>query len=669
MKWVDGSAFHSFSKCANMPKMKAEPENWDFFIAYPSSKRAAAETLYKHLSASARVFWDGLLTMGVKWPIELEKNQRLARYTVVLVDDEPSESHTYYLDEIARAISLNQTTSGNHKVVPLLLQSTISNVPYGLSPFQSLQTGTDGELSRVAELLLEDLRRPGRTSWKDYDGLFDLDGYQVAYLPLLNGSCTEIQQFGIAQVKIIREMGAYHLPDAFRNTSVGLGFSNDASCRLASYDFPSKGELRLTFSETSYENYLKSGEHLDDPILRGEARTFRDEFGSLVRDGHHSLRPFQLTNISGVGVVLMTKDHHVIVSRHSRRSHVYPGRWTFSASGVMKWGAYPHPFQEAVRKCYEELRHQANIEAMRLIGFGADARKLYFQFMFVENTEENSTDVVRRSRMEPQVLSVPLEPDEVVRQLLDKCWEPAAEVALLTLSAQVFGRDRVIAELKSAESQWGRRQMIDEWDLRAGQAGLLPVMSVRYPEARREQISTAYVDAVMEFIGDEVDNKRVLEVGCGIGRITRRLSEKAKYVAAIDLSELMLEKAKEQIGDQAAPKKVRFTRCFAQDYQTARRFDIAICSLVLIHNVADVDFAALVSMVCRSSNTIFVFEDITEGRATSPHTRLRSRIDLEHEFLRNDFSLGKNERYDVFDDTLAFLKFVRGSSRHKSAHY
>jgi SAM-dependent methyltransferase len=644
-----------------MRTMGTPAHRWDVFIAYPSTERASAQSLFRLLNRNVSVFWDDRLRPGSKWAIEIEKQQRSSRCTVVLVSSQPVTSHTYYLDEIDRAIRLNAVTPSDHEVIPVLLSDAIVDVPYGLGPFQSLRIGRDGDLAHIAQLLLTRVTK--RKSWKDYDQLFDLDGYRLAYLPLLNASASDIYQLQARDVSIVRDMQAYHLPSTFQQTAIANGFSNDPSCRLASYDFSAPDKLRLTFSETSYADYLKSGEHLDDPIARGQAKTFRDVFGALVHDGSNNLRPFPLTNITGVGTFLVTKDHHIIVSRHSRQSHVYPGRLTFSASGVMKWGAYPHPFQEAIRKCFEELRHQVNPETFRLIGFGADARKLYFQLMFVEKTEDYAADIIRRCPEEHELIRLPFEIERIVDILVDSCWEPAAEATLWTMSVEEFGRTRVILELRRREDSWGRKHMLDEWDLRAGQHGLLPVMSVRYPASRRERLSGSFVDAVMRFIGRDADKKRVLDVGCGIGRLTERLLARARSVTGIDLCERMLEKAQTRIGTMKTVKHLQFLHGFAQDHQPSRPYDVTICSLVLIHNVGEEEFMQLVAMMCRNSQSIFVFEDVTKNRPTSPHTRLRDSTYIEQEFAKHGFAVAKRDRFALSGDNLVFLKFVRQSRR------
>jgi 2-polyprenyl-3-methyl-5-hydroxy-6-metoxy-1,4-benzoquinol methylase len=328
----------------------------------------------------------------------------------------------------------------------------------------------------------------------------------------------------------------------------------------------------------------------------------------------------------------------------------------------MKWGAHPHPFQEASRKCFDELWHQLNLDKTRLIGFGADARKLYFQLTFIERAEDDADVILDRARKRAfahELLSLPFELTPIVKHLVENCWEPAAEAGLLMLSVQRFGRDRVVEALRAVEDQWRRKLMLDEWDLRAGQAGLLPVMSVRYPERSRERLSHGYVDAVMRFIGSDVSGKRVLDVGCGIGRLTARLAAKARSVRAIDLCERMLHKARERVRSQNARGNVRFARCFAQDHQVSGRYDVTICSLVLVHNVADDEFRDVVAMMCRSSKMVLVFEDVTSRRATSPHTRLRTKDTLKKEFLGQGFVLSKEATFNLHSDTLAFLKFTR----------
>src|SRR5207253_224595 len=67
---------------------------------------------------------------------------------------------------------------------------------------------------------------------------------------------------------------------------------------------------------------------------------------------------------------------------------------TFAASGTMKWGAYPHPFVEIMRKTFTEMRHQLDPNRLYLFGLGVDAEKLYFQFSFYEEAVVSAKQVI-----------------------------------------------------------------------------------------------------------------------------------------------------------------------------------------------------------------------------------------------------------------------------------
>jgi len=167
-----------------------------------------------------------------------------------------------------------------------------------------------------------------------------------------------------------------------------------------------------------------------------------------------------------------------------------------------------------------------------------------------------------------------------------------------------------------------------------------------------------YVDAVMAFLNGEAKGKEVLEIGSGTGRITERLVRQARKVVSVDVCERMIQRSKNRLGDKTG--KVKFLCELAQDHQARERsYALAICSLVLIHNVGDSDFRNLVEMMCRCADKIFVFEDASGRHGTSPHTRLRNRQELITPFQEGGFQLEKEDQFHLFGDTILFLKFVR----------
>ncbi len=81
--------------------------------------------------------------------------------------------------------------------------------------------------------------------------------------------------------------------------------------------------------------------------------------------------------------------------------------------------------------------------------------------------------------------------------------------------------------------------------------------------------------AITELVG--FGHKRVLDVGCGEGRLTTFAAERAAYVYAFDPSEANVAAARAALtGEQR--RRVRFAVHGAEALDLAReRFDIALC--------------------------------------------------------------------------------------------
>lgn len=94
-----------------------------------------------------------------------------------------------------------------------------------------------------------------------------------------------------------------------------------------------------------------------------------------------------------------------------------------------------------------------------------------------------------------------------------------------------------------------RSQMGRFWDRRADEDAFFFVdnrMEYRRPDLERFWAhGERDLDKLLDALGVAVDpHARVLEIGCGVGRLTRVLSARAASVLAVDVSERMLEIAK-----------------------------------------------------------------------------------------------------------------------------
>jgi 2-polyprenyl-3-methyl-5-hydroxy-6-metoxy-1,4-benzoquinol methylase len=296
-----------------------------------------------------------------------------------------------------------------------------------------------------------------------------------------------------------------------------------------------------------------------------------------------------------------------------------------------------------------------------LIGFGADARKLYFQFSFIERSDHDSEYYIERVRSNSDqethhISIIKLDEENIADNLVNKCWEPAAEAALLTIGSLCGSGNDLKRALFSRKSQWIKRSMRDEWDYRSSKSGLLPVMSVRYPQNLLSSMSKDYINTVMSFIGENANGKSILEVGSGIGRVTEALAEKAQSVTCVELCGRMISLSLSRLG---ALENVNYVQTFGQDYRHVGNFDLIIASLVLIHNSDEGEYERLIENLCTLGNEIYIFEDTSKKRFTSPSTRIRSKGELCNTFEKYGFSKTNEDLFILGEDKIAFLKFEK----------
>lgn len=651
----------------------ADTYDYDVALSFAEEDRLYVEAVATCLAShSVKVFYDAF-EKNTLWANDLYQYlydiyNKKARFCVLFLSRHYA-SKKWTLHE-CRAAQERQLFSDNEQyILPARFDDTVipgirSTIHY--LDLKHLQP--DGCAQEILRKIGMPQRGPQeqRRSWESYGQLCDVDGYRVPYIPLFNDWRSQYCEVPLGGIGLtIDSQRNYAIPDAFLASARVLPpFENCPSCRLESYRVGLAGRnstLAIRLSETSYKDYLLCNEHLDDQYGGTADVTYRDTFGNIIIDRTGSLRLFPLSNICGVGLFILTKDKYIIASTHSAQSHVYPGRKTFCASGTMRWGLYPDPFAEILRKAEREISHLVNINNVKLVGFGADARKLYFQFAFLEIVDCTLKDIQSHfpHSCPDSLVQIPFTLDDICDSLLSHCWEPAAEATLLTLATNEFGRDELAAALARRKDGWPLREMRDEWDYRASRPGLLPEMSVRYPAECLQRESQRYVDHVISFLGD-ISGKGVLEVGPGTGRITSQLLQRGCTVTSVELSHRMAARLSQRLECESVPAAgLTVLIGPAQQRLPLPGFDAAVCSLVLIHNVHQSGFEALVRGMCESANAVFLFEDITAGRKTSPHTCLRSEKELRNEFRKHDFVVKSHARHQLFTDTISFLEFRR----------
>lgn len=78
---------------------------------------------------------------------------------------------------------------------------------------------------------------------------------------------------------------------------------------------------------------------------------------------------------------------------------------------------------------------------------------------------------------------------------------------------------------------------------------------------------------------------RVLELGCGTGRVLIPLAASCGLIHGIDASEAMLSICREKLAAWPAPEKVRLTRAQVSDFDLAQTFDLIIAPFRVFQNL------------------------------------------------------------------------------------
>jgi ubiquinone/menaquinone biosynthesis C-methylase UbiE len=113
----------------------------------------------------------------------------------------------------------------------------------------------------------------------------------------------------------------------------------------------------------------------------------------------------------------------------------------------------------------------------------------------------------------------------------------------------------------------------------------------------------------------------VVEMGCGIGRLTPTIARHSERVTAFDFTPEMISAASSRVGGDDG---VRFQVCRAQDFPwQSKTWDVAVSVWVLMHVLDDAELARLCAAMGRSSRLLIIGEYATAATPVSRFSRLR----------------------------------------------
>ncbi len=107
-----------------------------------------------------------------------------------------------------------------------------------------------------------------------------------------------------------------------------------------------------------------------------------------------------------------------------------------------------------------------------------------------------------------------------------------------------------------------------------------------YDELMTDIPYDSYVDLIKLAVGN-LSDKRILDIGCGTGLLSVKLAKQGAQVTGVDLSEKMLEIAKQRANSLSLP--VHFQQQSMQQLEGFDGFDIAVIAIDSLNYLADKD--------------------------------------------------------------------------------
>lgn len=128
-------------------------------------------------------------------------------------------------------------------------------------------------------------------------------------------------------------------------------------------------------------------------------------------------------------------------------------------------------------------------------------------------------------------------------------------------------------------------------------SGRHSILGMVAPEARYDTAAEWYVGFARDwaaearpFLASDLSGQRVLDMGCGLGELSRLLAKQGAVVTAVDISAKMLGRARDR--EAAGPLGIRYLvgDVTTTDWWDGTLFDGAVCNMALM-DVDDLDAA------------------------------------------------------------------------------
>lgn len=136
--------------------------------------------------------------------------------------------------------------------------------------------------------------------------------------------------------------------------------------------------------------------------------------------------------------------------------------------------------------------------------------------------------------------------------------------------------------------------MKEEWDRLSKENAFHYIKSLKVNWAEEdfwrsgEHDVATLVDPFLAEIGFSTENKTVLEVGCGVGRMSQALAKRFDHVEAVDISSEMVSRAR-QYQERAGITNIRYHLVSGQDLRSFDDCSIDFCfSFIVLQHIPDI---------------------------------------------------------------------------------
>jgi len=199
------------------------------------------------------------------------------------------------------------------------------------------------------------------------------------------------------------------------------------------------------------------------------------------------------------------------------------------------------------------------------------------------------------------------------------------------------------------------QDVLKHWKARAARPGLQSVMSARHTIDANIEATRLLKEDMFDFLKGYLENRRVYELGVGIGRMTQELAKRASEVYGNDISSEMLARAAENLRPYDNVT-LRHGKIYEMNVEPGS-FDLAFESIVLLHILDPEELRKTAEAMRKLSRKVFLCEHTYEGPdfPISKYTLLRKPE--EYQELFKPYTLVKQREHRCAGDRFTFMLF------------